>query len=164
MILLLDVLSTTARWCRQRRIVWFSHLPSSPRSLARTNVPWLCNQVKVAQAPPSSRHRWLANSRTIHRGTTTTITTTMPPPAPIRAAGRPEIRSRFTTDGVSYHPRDCVDKIYPAHFLVKILFGLYFATRFTIAFGLKCNCPMLHFICLTWMSRLIIVLRLCIAF
>jgi len=79
----------------------------------------------VAQAPPSSRHRRLANSRTIHPSIVvplllSTITTTMPPPAPIRATGRSEIWSRFTTDSVSYHSRDCVDKIYPAYFLLKI--------------------------------------------
>lgn len=135
------------RWCRRRRIVWFSHLPSSPRSLARTNVPWLCNQVKVAQAPPSSRHRRLANSRTIHCGTTTTITTTMPPPAPIRPADRPterpEIRSRFTIGGILSHPRHCIafskSTLHPRQDTLR----LHFATQ--IYRRPKYDRPMSHF-------------------
>lgn len=109
------------RWCRRRRIVWFSHLPSSPRSLARTNVPWLCNQVKVAQAPPSSRHRRLANSRTIHHGTTT-ITTTMPPPAPIRPTDRP------TRDTIPLHDRRRILSSYRLR-RIKILPRLHSRSR-----------------------------------
>lgn len=89
---------------------WFSHLPSSPHSPASTNVPWLCNQVKVAQAPSSSastngQRRWLANSHAAIHDVVCLRHHLR------HLSNRIDTRSRSTTAarrGTSYLPRDYV--------------------------------------------------------
>lgn len=48
-------MSSPRWWCKRRIVVLpFTQFLARALALAHANVPWLCNQVKVAQAPSSS--------------------------------------------------------------------------------------------------------------